>query len=97
MINEMMGRPGELVRSMTHHLRLTGTLSGNGGHRKFKSEAHRKAIELWEDNGLNFETLAPGWVDYMVAPPGSLKRALKLPPFDDAFPSPLLEKPILQH
>ena len=98
LFGERTGRPGELVRKMTDCLR-----NKTGGFRictgitqqKYKSPAHRKAAELWTDeqNGptRRFESLAPGWVDYMLTYLGSLKRLLKFPPFDDAFPSPLLQ------
>jgi len=97
---EPTGRPGELVRKMTCYLRSRSGLCIEPSRlREYKSEAHRRAVERWKDEAcdrFNFESLAPGWVDYMVGCLGSLKRALKFPPFDDAFPPLSLEIPSLQ-
>ena len=90
----LTGRPGELVRKMTYLLRNpTGPSCITSSRRRvFKSPAHRNAAEVWTDEPYcNFESLAPGFVDYMLTYLGSLKRLLKFPPFDDAFPFPLLE------
>lgn len=87
---DILGRPGELARKMTYVLRYCRYQNASNSYRGqvFKSELHRRAALDWQESfRQSFAMIAPGWVDYMTGDLGSIRRALRFPPFDEDFPS----------
>jgi len=73
-----MGAPGELVPKMKKMLHQQ-----NGAESRYPKYNPPVQFQNKVRMGVDFATLAPGWVDYMKGPMGSLREALRFAPFDD--------------
>jgi len=81
------GAPGQLVQSMTRLL-LENIKNGRLAEMaaleaKRKDPGQDHILERCKGIPYLFHTVAPGWMEYMSGDLGSLRKALRFPPFDD--------------